>query len=419
MKARVAMADSSLKDLWTAAKDGNLSPLEQSRAWALREVYREMGIPEKKLYTKIAEKLTKAGGNEAPGSRAVLKLFAKIDGDEDWYPGKVAEGRGRKPALSGLARNAIKRSAEAMKSKGGEPTFNLICGSCPEAVKNPETSNPVDKKRVYDVFRKDCYDEGADEPWTHRKRLQKKALPDLVIQQRVKWHKWMEGLGHTSDWYYKSLIWIDLCNHILPRTQKVAARQALARKDGSGWMSEGCQQWSRNLKGSKDCLKQGGWGTIRVWWMPVLTRGKLHVEVFVGDFPGENPEGAQQAVEKLGSILNLRFPNDSKPKVLFTDKGKGFYQILNSQITPEYKAATRSVGLRPFMGDDASKQPATMGDLMLHETAVAWLRKLMGWSTPKEPWLETPEEVKARMQEACRKVSNENQNLISHRSVMQ
>ena len=49
MKARVAMADSSLKDLWTAAKDGNLSPLEQSRAWALREVYREMGIPEKKV----------------------------------------------------------------------------------------------------------------------------------------------------------------------------------------------------------------------------------------------------------------------------------------------------------------------------------------------------------------------------------
>ena len=200
-KSLVPMANTSLKDLWTTARDGNLSPLEQSRAWALREVYREMGTPEKKLYTKIAAKLTKAGGNEAPTPRAVLLLFEKIDGDDDWYPGKVAEGRGRKPALSGLARNAIKRSAEAMKSKGGEPTYNLVCGSCPEAVKNPDTDKPVDKKRVYDVFRNDCYDEGADEPWTHRRRLQKSALPDMVIQERLKWHKWMEGLGYTPEWY--------------------------------------------------------------------------------------------------------------------------------------------------------------------------------------------------------------------------
>ena len=202
-KSPVPMATTSLKDLWTTARDGNLSPLEQSRAWALREVYREMEVPEKKLYTKIAAKLTKAGGKkkEPPTARAVLLLFEKIDGDDDWYPGKAAGGQGRKPALSGLARNAIKRSAEAMKSKGGEPTYNLVCGSCPEAVKNPDTNKPVDKKRVYDVFRKDCFDDGADEPWTHRRRLQKRALPDMVIQERLKWHKWMEGLGYTPEWY--------------------------------------------------------------------------------------------------------------------------------------------------------------------------------------------------------------------------
>ena len=172
-------------------------------------------------------------------------------------------------------------------------------------------------------------------------------------------------------------------------------------------MSEGCQQWSRNLQGSKECLKQGGWGTTRVWWMPVLTRGKLHVEVFVDDFPGENPEGAKQAAERLGPILNIRFPNETKPKVVMSDKGKGFYYPWNSQITPEYKAGLRSVGLKPFMGDDATKQSGMMGDMLLHETAVAWLRKLMGWSTPKEPWLETPEEFRARMQEAVRKVNKD------------
>ena len=60
-----------------------------------------MEVPEKKLYTKIAAKLTKIGGG-APTSRAVLKFFEKADNDEDWYPGKVEDGRGRKPALSGV-----------------------------------------------------------------------------------------------------------------------------------------------------------------------------------------------------------------------------------------------------------------------------------------------------------------------------
>ena len=171
----------SLRDLWRAGKQGCLSPLEQSRAWALREVYREMETPEKKLYTKVAEKLTKTGGGQ-PTSRAVLQLFEKIDNDDDWYPGKVEEGRGRKPALSGLARNAIKRSAEATKRNGGEPTFKRILGSCLAAVQNPATEKPVDKKRVYDIFRDSCYDEGADQPWKHRKRLTKTALPkDLIL----------------------------------------------------------------------------------------------------------------------------------------------------------------------------------------------------------------------------------------------
>ena len=45
--------------------------------------------------------------------------------------------------------NSIQHSAEAMKRNDGEPTYTLILGSCPEAVKNPDTDEPVDKKRLY------------------------------------------------------------------------------------------------------------------------------------------------------------------------------------------------------------------------------------------------------------------------------
>ena len=207
------------------------------------------------MYTMVAEKLTKIGGGE-PTPRAVLKLFKKIDNDEDWYPGKGAESRGRKPVLSGLAKGVVKRSAEAIKRRGGEPTYRGVCAACPVAVQNPDTGKRVGKKRVYDVFQTMCYDDGAEEPWKNRRRLSKTALSDHVIQQRLQWLTYMERLGHSEEWYYKHLIWIDVCNHIMPTTEKIAADQALARKAGRGWMSEGCQHFSKNLQGDKTKLKQ-------------------------------------------------------------------------------------------------------------------------------------------------------------------
>ena len=367
---------SSLKDLWKDGKEGCLSPLEQCRAWALREVYREEEVPEKKLYTKVASKLTKIGGGQ-PTSRAVLLLFDKVDNDDDWYPGKVQEGRGRKQVLTELAKGVIKRSAEAISRRGGEPTYRLVCGACPEAVKNPETEKPVDKKRVFTVFREQCKDDGSDLPWEHRNKLQKSALPDFLIDERMRFCRYMLRLPHTDEWYYKNLIWLDLCNDIIPTSERMAAKQALARKGGKGWMSPDCREYSRNLRGDKMPIKQKSADTYRVWWMPVLMRGKLHIEIFNAEFPGENAAGAVLAAERLRPILNVRFGRcPSEPKVVFTDKGKCFYDGVTGEIRQGWKDALKSSGVKPFMGDDASAQSGTLGDVLLHETAVSWVPAL-------------------------------------------
>ena len=137
----------------------------------MREVYRENGTPEKKLYTQVAEKLFKIGAQgrkgDHPTSRAVLKLFSKIDSDSEWYPGKVEEARGRKPALNPLAQSVIARSAMSIKRKGGEPTYRRMLGTCPDAVKNPSTGTAVGKKRVYSIFESQCFDDGAAVSYTH------------------------------------------------------------------------------------------------------------------------------------------------------------------------------------------------------------------------------------------------------------
>ena len=64
-------------------------------------------------------------------------------------------------------------------------------------------------------------------------------------------------------------------------------------------------------------------------------------------------------------------------------------------------------GLTAIMGDDASKQPGAMADMMLHETAVSWVRKRLAVTTPKENWLETREEYSTRLKRCCEKVNAE------------
>ena len=92
-----------------------------------------------------------------------------------------------------------------------------------------------------------------------------------------------------------------------PCPKKMAAKQAVARKSNRKWMSPGSQEFSANLKGDKIHLKQNSSDTYRIWWMPVLMKGRLHIEVFNAEFPGETVPGAQIAAEKLRPILNLRF----------------------------------------------------------------------------------------------------------------
>ena len=99
---------------------------------------------------------------------------------------------------------------------------------------------------------------------------------------------------------------------------------ALARKSKRGWSSSKTKLQARNTQGDRQKLKMKGYDGVRHYWAPVLTRGKLHIEVFDSDFPGECPTGAAKLVEKVRVGVNKRFQQeDSKPDVVFTDRGRG------------------------------------------------------------------------------------------------
>ena len=94
----------------------------------------------------------------------------------------------------------------------------------------------MDKSAVYTVFREACYDEDPAETWDHRSRLSRAALPPEPKQRRLEFATHMLSLSHTPAWYYKNIVWCDLCTSILPRTRRKAQDMALARKGGKGWM---------------------------------------------------------------------------------------------------------------------------------------------------------------------------------------
>ena len=54
------------------------------------------------------------------------------------------------------------------------------------------------------------------------------------------------------------------------------------------------------------------WKASRVFWLPGLVRGELHVEALPDGFPGGTAEGAVTLVEKLPGSLAKRFPNGSQ-----------------------------------------------------------------------------------------------------------
>ena len=111
---------------------------------------------------------------------------------------------------------------------------------------------------------------------------------------------------------------------------------ALARKGKRGWVSPDQAEYSRNLKGNEVVLKQNSWGIEKIWWIPVLVRGKLHVELLLSIFPGEKPEAVDAAISKIPGILNARFPNENKPRIVMSDRGPAFYHSGTGRITPDY-----------------------------------------------------------------------------------
>ena len=397
-----------LRQAWLEGRDGNLSALSEARAWALRQVWRDEKKSDHGMLTYVASKVVKIGGG-SPTHTAISKLFDKIDDDPGWFPGKsYQEKHGPDSVITPTMQNVVAQSAMAMKERGQEPTYSSVVANNPQALLKPNTGNPVNKNRVYAIMRERCNDdpEHPEDTWEHMQRLSKVALTDENIEDLLSWARLLQAQRHQAKWFYNNLVWTDLCNSILPLTEKRQQTMTLARKGARGWGSKGTRLQSKSLRCKREALKQKSWDSVRVWWAPVLSRGKLHIEVLGNDFPGEKPEGAAILVAKVRKALNVRFQGSDAPDILFVDRGQGFYRTRGGKITPEFKDALAEHGLRAYYGDNAAVQPGNLQEVLLHETSVAWIRVRERRTMPAEPWKEQREDFTKRLQSICQDINS-------------
>ena len=301
-----------------------------------------------------------------------------FESDPNWYPGKNAENaqkRGAKVKFTPQKRRAIAKAAMALKRTGAEPTAAAVLARCPAAGTNPATGQAFDLKLIRDVFRTKCYDLDPSCPWGRHQPLSKTAMPGWLEKQRQAWAKDVLALEHTSGWYYRHCIWMDPCSTIVPASPRAVFDHTQANKGkGPRWMSKDAQTYSRNLRAAPYGGKQASWGDLRVWWFVVLTRGKVRLPV-LGEEWTQNGEGMARMVAKLPALLDSVVAGEAKPRVIFTDRGPGFYQGSQGTIVLKYKGALAKHGFRSFAGEDAKWQPPDIADSLPHETVAAWVRK--------------------------------------------
>ena len=184
---------------------------------------------------------------------------------------------------------------------------SALVANNPQQLLNPHTGEAVGKKRVYAILEERCYDDPTDpeDTWVNRARLSKTALSDLAKRRRLEWAVDLQSRNHRPSYFFKKLVWTDICNTILPRTEKRHKDMVLARKAKKGWGSQNTPLDSKDLVGNKSTLKQKSHDSVRVYWAPILAMGKFHITALGEDFPGETPAGAAILVAKVRAALNL------------------------------------------------------------------------------------------------------------------
>ena len=82
-----------LRKAWLGGRQGNLSPMMEAKAWALREIWNDDHESSYGMLGYIPGKMVKVAAEgdepEQPTKQAMAKFVLKVDAGPDWYLAKA------------------------------------------------------------------------------------------------------------------------------------------------------------------------------------------------------------------------------------------------------------------------------------------------------------------------------------------
>ena len=111
-------------------------------------------------------------------------------------------------------------------------------------------------------------------------------------------------------------------------------------------------------------------------------------------------------VGRVRAALNVRFQGGRAPRVLFTDRGNGFFHPGTGVISDKYASALARHGLRAFFPQNAGIQPGQLQEVMLHETAVSWIRARFQKTLPRRAWEEHVDAYATRLKDCATHINS-------------
>ena len=122
------------------------------------------------------------------------------------------------------------------------------------------------------------------------------------------------------------------------------------------------------------------------------------------------PYGTRLLAMRLPDTLNRMLGKSvRKPRTSFTDRGPGFYHRRWGTTTGDYESACRELGFKAWAGSNSKygprSQPPDLADVLLHETAVSWLRRQEEQTRPTKPWEESPQDLAVHLQQGVNRIN--------------
>jgi hypothetical protein len=402
---------------------GELPPWEIAKAFAfhvvLAKVAEELDTPASELVCQrvdeyIAGQLSLQGGGR-PQPRCVRKVIARCQ-DPAWYPGQRTEARkgaGRPPVYSEHVKHEVARVAMELKRKRIRPTPRRVRAKLPNLASNPDTGKRMSDKTVQVIFQTRCYDETEDDLWQYLPCPSQDALPESLKPLRVLCAKHILRNFSACSWY--SFISIDPCYSLLPKTQDRLDGQQVKAMGKVKWMSKKSARKGVNLRQESFANTQGGSDVIRVDWTPVFVRGNVVIYIVDQAAAAEDPRLPSKLSDSanvakfvrhvLPGILQrmkTKYNWADVPRTVVHDKASYFVTARHERLQIDFAESLRAERFRSWVGGEDGTESTKwlvkkLGDLYVHETLIAHIRRLLESDFATTHLFETPAQFGERM----------------------